>query len=822
MGDVRLAVRALRATPVVTAVAVLSLALGIGANTAIFSIVDTLLLRALPVRNPGQLVVLGSAGIRQSFWSNPVWEQLRDRTTAALQGAAAFSPASFDVSGGGVAQPVDGLWASGRFFDVLGVPAILGRTLSPDDDRRGAPNGAAAVISYAFWQREFGGAADAIGKTITLDRVPFVIVGVTPPSFTGLTVGTSLDVVVPLGAEPLVRGRAESFLDRGTVWWLQIIGRLRDGVPLARAEALVRGVQPQVREATRPADLRPDDAKRYLEEPFGLEPAATGVSFLRSRYQQPLLILMAIVGLVLLIACANIANLMLARAGARRHELSVRTALGASRWQVARPLFVESLLLALGGAAGGLAFARWGSALLVGQLATYRSVVYLDLSPDWRVLGFTAAIAIATALLFGVAPALRASRADPSDSLKSGSRGVAGGRGLASPLVVVQVAASLVLVVAAGLFVQTFAGLEHSNLGFDRTGVLVVAVDTTRSGVPVTGRREQLERIADAIARVPGVARSAVSMVTPVSGMIWRDLFEFPDKPTLGREDRSVTMNIVTPGWFATYGTPIVAGRDFTDGDRAGAPDVAIVNEAFVRKYFDGRNAVGRIVRRPDFPNHPAKSIAIVGVVGDAIYQSVREAPPPTMYRPVAQHDGPQPPFASVSVRAARGSPMALARPVTAALATLDPSFSLRFWSLQRQIDDSLTQERLVAILSGFFGALALLLAGIGLYGVTSYAVTRRRGELGIRLALGARPGGVVRLVLTRVFLLVGAGVVIGAAASLWAARFVTPLVFGLTARDPLTFAGAAVVLLAVGALAGWLPARRAARLDPAAVLRDA
>jgi putative ABC transport system permease protein len=822
MNDLRLAFRALRTTPIVTAVAILSLALGIGANTAIFSIVDSLVLRALPVREPQRLGLVTQGVGLTSSWTNPIWEQIRQRDRQVFDGAFAYSSSRFNLAQGGQTEFVDGLWASGRFFEILGVTATLGRTFGEADDRRGGgPDGPVAVISDAFWHRRLGGAADVIGRSIVIERVPFTIVGVTPPGFFGPDVGRSFDVVVPLGAEPIVRGK-ESFLDRRSTWWLLIMARLKPGQTIDDATLALRSVQPQIREATMPDNWRPQDLEGYLKEGFVLQPAATGSSPLRRRYQRPLLTIMVVVALVLLIACANIANLLLARAAARRHELSVRLALGASRLRLMRQLLVESLLLSGIGAALGLIFAQWGSQLLVRQLSTQTNTVFLDLPLDWRVLGFTAAAAIATAVLFGTAPAIRASRVQPIEAMKEHGRTQAGERraSLGSALVVVQVALSLVLVVAAGLFMRTFSTLANLNLGFERDPVLVVNVNAQRLQLEPKDRRELFDRVRRSVLSLTGVAEAVVSAVTPVSGSTWNNRIFLPHRTDLPERERGANFNMVTPGWFSTYGTPLRAGRDFDDRDRDGSPMVVIVNETFVRKFFSAESPLGRTFRLDARPDKVPPMLEIVGIAGDAVYRSLREPVPPTMFVPLAQHEEP-PSSMSLSVRAAGGSPAMLTRSVAAAVGDVNKDLALTFRPLADQVNASLIQERVVAMLSGFFGGLALLLAGLGLYGVTSYAVSRRRSEIGIRMALGAAPGGVVRLVLTRVALLVAVGVAIGAAVSLWASRFVDTLLYGLTPRDPVTIVAAAMVLASVGALSGWLPARRAARIDPAEVLRD-
>ena len=479
------------------------------------------------------------------------------------------------------------------------------------------------------------------------------------------------------------------------------------------------------------------------------------------------------------------------------------------------------------GATLGLVFARWGSALLVKQLSTATSTVFLDLSMDWRMLGFTTAVAVATALLFGTVPSLRASRVEPNDALKDQGRSVAAGRhaGLGQSLVVAQVALSVVLVVGAGLFMRTFSALANLDLGFDRDPVLIVGVNAQRSGSPMDQRLDLFARVREVAVGLPGVSHASISVVTPVSGNTWNNLIEVVGGAPLPEKDRITNINHVTPDWFATYGTKLLAGRDVANGDRQGAPAVALVNETFARTFLGTGSPIGRIVRQEGRPGNVPPPIEIVGLVRDAVYRSLRDPVPPTMYLPVAQIDTGEGSGAvssvSLSVRSAGGPPALLAQPVLAAVLRVDPNLSLTARTLSDQVNASLTQERLLAMLSGFFGALALLLAGMGLYGVTSYSVSRRRREIGIRMALGAEPDGVVRMVLRQVAMLVGAGLVLGGLASLWTAHFAGSLLYGLEPRDPYTLASAAAVLMTVGALAGWLPARRASRIDPARVLRN-
>ena len=610
--------------------------------------------------------------------------------------------------------------------------------------------------------------------------------------------------------------RGSGILEQRSVWWLTIVMRLKPGQSAAAGTAALRALQAEMRGATLPDDWHAGELRHFLGDAFRLEPAGNGDSGLRDRYRRPLTTIMAVVALVLLVACANLANLLLARAAARRHELSLRLALGASRLRIARQLLTESLLLSSAGALLGLLVADWGSRLLVRQLSTTTYNVFLDLSLDWRILGFTAAVTVATTILFGTAPALRGTRVPPNDALKAQGRGLVGDGplGLGHLLVVVQVALSLVLVVGAGLFVRTFFSLVRLDRGFESRPILVASVEMPAGRIAPATRPELFRRVLQAAAALPGVSNAALSHVTPLGNNTWNNLIELPDGPALTVPERLTYFNRVSVGWFQTYGTPLLAGRDFTNADTPATTPVAIVNEAFARRFTGGRNPVGTRVRAQGAVRE------IVGYVKDAVYESLRAPAPPTLYSYYGQESSVGT-TESVSVRAAGGSPALLTKPLAAALKEIHGDIRVTFRPLSDQVDAALTQERVVAALSAFFGVLALLLAGLGLYGVTSYAVSRRRTEIGIRVALGADPAGVVRLILRRAALLVAVGIGAGAAVSLWASRFIAPLLFGHQPRDPLTLAAAIVVLASVGALAGWLPARRASRIDPARVLRD-
>jgi putative ABC transport system permease protein len=813
--DARYGARALKGTPLVSLVAILSLALGIGANTAMFSVVDTLILRSLPVSDPEQLALLRSDKESRTHWTNPIWEQIRDRPDL-FAGAFATSNTRFNLSPSGETQLVDGLWASGNTFEVLGVRAVIGRMFSEQDDRPGGGvDGPVAVISHVFWHRQFDGSPDVIGRTITIERVPFTIVGVAPPQFFGVEVGRTFDVAVPIGTATLIR--SPGALRQRSSWWLRIMTRLKPGQSTEAATAQLRALQPQIREATLPDDWHPWALPQYLADPFRIELASTGDSPLRRTYQRPLTTIMVVVTLVLLIACANLANLLLARAAARRQELAVRIALGASRLRIFRQLLSESLLLAAGGALLGLGLAYWSSRVLVQMLSTPANNIALDLSLNWRVLSFAAAAALVTAVLFGTAPALAGSRRQPNELLKAQARTVAGESpaGAGQLLVVLQVAMSLVLVVTAVLFVRTFASLASVPRGFDDRRILTASVSFPSARIPVDKRPELFRQLLESVRAVPGVANAALSNGIPLTANTWSNVIELPGGPDLPPLERLTHFNMVSPEWFETYGIRLLAGRDFSTTDTADSPPVAIVNQAFARRFTGGRNPIGVRVRQPGNIERE-----IVGYVEDAVYRSLRDPVLPTLYIAYRQQQQLSTSM-TVSARAAGNSPGALARPLVETIRGVNRDLVISVQPLSDNVRGALSQERIVAVLSAFFGALALLLAAIGLYGVTSYSVHRRRSEIGVRIALGSTPRAIIALVLRRAVLLVCFGIVAGTAASLWASRFVAPLLFGLQPHDPATVLCAVAVLAAVAMLAASLPAYRASRTDPARVMTE-
>ena len=810
--DVRLALRMVRRSPGLTATIALTLALGIGANAAIFGVINSLLLRPLPVADPSRLVTIssdsaiarGQAGVP---WSFAMWEELQPHASL-FDGAFAWTPARFDLAERGERQPVAGIFASGGYFAALGVAAIRGRTFTPADDRPGGgADGAVAIISYGLWQRRFAGADSVIGAPLVVDGATVTIVGVTAPEFQGLDVGSSFDVALPLETEPLIRGSRSALRTSR----LLVMLRLKPGQSLEAGTAALRGLE-----------LGSTPAPN--SEPFTLAPAATGASLpvrgpygLRQSYTRPLLTILIVALLVLLIACVNIANLLLARAMARRYELGVRLALGASRGRLARQLLIESLIFAVLGAIGGLVIAQWSSQALVAQLSTPVQQIALDLSFDWRVMAFTAGVALVTASIFGTVPAFRSTRIAPLDVLKvraqADSSSAAGTRGLAtasSSLVIVQIALSLALVIGAALLVRSFARVSSVPLGFDPDRVLVVNVDTDRVRTDAAGRMRLFDRMLDAVRGVPGVAHAGGSIWTPVDG-----------GTRMGDSQYRIAFNFITPGWFAAYGTALRAGRDFTVRDTAGSPPVAIVNDAFVRAFMPGTSPVGETIPHPR--SRPEVLRTVVGVVDDAVFESQREGIQPMVYLPVAQSGGPPGERTAISlgVRPAAGSPVQLAPLVGPAVRGVDPDVSFSFVLLEDHVQASVRQERLVAILSGFFGALALVIAALGLYGVTSYTVNRRVTEIGIRRALGAQRAHVLGLVLGQSLTLTALGIGLGLAAAAAMTRALRGLLFGLTPLNSETFISVAALFAIVATLAALLPAHRATRVDPLVALRN-
>jgi predicted permease len=612
-----------------------------------------------------------------------------------------------------------------------------------------------------------------------------------------------------------------AMLDQRSASWLQVIGRPKPGVSASQAGARLKTLAPDAFKATLPANLKVEMPAGYLKRTFDTQPAATGLSSVRRQYRQALMILMVIVGVVLLIACANVANLLLARSAARQREMAIRMAMGSGRARLMRQLLTESLVLALTGAALGMLFAQWGARLLIGLLSTFRTKVFLDLTVDARVLAFTAGVAILTGLLFGVAPAWRSTRVNPQSAMKASARGVIEGSkfGLGKALVVAQVALSLVLVVGAGLMLRTFFNLETLDAGFDREHVLIVNIDLRNGHYPQERRNAVFQEMRERIRALPGVRSSSDSNMSPTGGGSWSENLRIEGYTSRGHGDTLVYLNEVSDRYFETLATSLVAGRDFNAHDTPESPRVAIVNETLAKKFFPGQNPIGRRYRE-DTMDKTSDAVEIVGVVKDARYSSLREEVFPFAYVAASQNTR-LPAYRNFQVRAAAGEPTALISGAKSALANVNRDVSLEFTTLAMQVDASLSRERLLATLSGFFGGLALTLAMIGLYGLMSYNVARRRNEIGIRIALGAEQSRVLRMVLGEVAVLGAAGLGIGLGAAIGATRFLASFLYGMKPNDPWTLSLSAGVLALVAALAGFLPARRASRLDPMAALRD-
>jgi len=827
--DLKHGARLLRLNPGFTIVAVLSLALGIGANTAIFQLLDAVRMRLLPVKNPEQLVEVRYSGkasrsgrfdSRRPILTNAQWEMLRAQHEP-FSGVFAWSARRFNLAPRGETHNVEGLFVSGEFFDVLGVEPLLGRLFTGPDDHRGC-TGAGIVISSPFWQREFGGDPAAIGRKLSLYGQPFEIMGVTPASFFGIEVGRSFDVALPICAEPLVDGE-RAILDDRQGWWLAAIGRLKPGWTEKRAGAWLRAVSPNIFESTLPQGYRPEDARSYLGLRFGVFPAGNGVSALRSEYGTPLWLLLGIAGMVLLIACANLANLMLARASARQREIAVRMAIGACRGRLVRQLLAESLLLAAIGAGLGVVVASNLSRTLVSFLSTSGNPLFVDLALDWRVLGFTAGLAVLTCVIFGLAPAMRATSTEPGAVMKTSSRGLTAGRerfSLRRLLVISQVALSLVLLISALLFVRSLRNLLTLDIGFRPDGMLTLtAMDPQGVNVSPERRRAFHHELMERIRHTPGVASAAETYIVPMSGGGWNEFIDIAGHPASERSKLISNFTRISDGYFATMGTPLLAGRDFDSHDTISSPPTAIVNETFVRKFMKGANPIGAEVIVEGDPGKPEPKYLIIGLVSNTKYDNVRETFTPIVYLAASQDTAPY--QGSNFVIRTLGSPDAMIPPIRRAAAEFDPGIVTTVGVMKTQIRETLLQERLMATLSGFFGLLAAVLATIGLYGVISYMVARRRNEIGIRVALGAARSAVVGLVIREAALLLVIGLAIGVVGALAAGSLAGSMLFGLTPRDPLTIAAGIAILGIVALAASYLPARRASRLDPMDALRE-
>ena len=825
--DLKFGLRLLRFNTSFAAAAILSLALGIGANTAIFQLLDAVRLRTLPVKSPQELARIaidhrtdasGHFTSRYSDLTYAMWEQIRSQQQG-FSNIFAWGPTHFNLSPAGEVHIVQGLWVSGEFFQTLGVEPALGSLLLPSDDQHECAS-AGAILSYSYWQREYGGQRDVLGRKLTISRHPFPIIGVAAPDFYGVEVGRSFDVVVPLCAEPVIDGD-DSQLKSRIGWWLAAMGRLKPGWSVERAAAQLRAISPGIFQAALPAEFNVSNAKQFLQYKLGASPAGSGISDLRHQFEDPLWLLLALAGLVLLIASANLANLLLARASARKKEMGMRMAMGASPARLMRQLLAESLLLAIIGAAFGALLARNVSQMLVASLSTQHDPLFVDMGMDWRVLGFTTALALLTCILFGVAPALRATGVAPGAVLMESGRGATQGRsrfGLRRILVVSQIALSLTLLVGALLFARSLNNLAKLDPGFRRDGILVADIDFTARHLPNEARVAFSDELLRRVRAILGVDAAATAAIVPLSGDGMAHDVLMGDTGEPEGDTPVAAFNYVSPDFFETLQTPFLAGRDFDEHDRAGAPNVAIVNESFIKKLAVGKDPLAMTfrVRRMNRTSAPYQ---IIGVVKDTKYIDLREELWPVVYTPRAQNENPAT-DAQILIRS-RAPLASLLSAIKTMASQADPDADITFSSFHQMIDDGLLRDRLMARLSGFFGVLAALLSAIGLYGVISYMVERRRNEIGIRMALGAGQQSIIRLVLRETSLLLVIGLVTGVALALATAKAAASMLFDLKPTDLLTYLLAALSLSAVAVLASFLPAHRAARLDPMVALRN-
>ena len=822
--DVRHVSRGLRKSPAFVAVVVLTLGLGIGANTAIFSLMDQVLFRSLPVRDPGSLVLLDGPGafrgrtFNAMTFSYPMYRDFRDRTQV-FSGVLGRFPTSMTTVWRGRSERANGELVTGNYFEVLGVGPALGRVFNAADDQTPGAH-PVAILSHGYWVRRFGADPSVLNQSITVNGHPMTIVGVAAPGFTGLQVGQAADVMVPMAMKAQMTPTWND-LDNRRSRWLNIMARLGPGVSREQAATAMDVIYRQINEAelAEMSGVSETFRQRFLSKRLLVLPGHRGLSDLRNQFSTPLLVLMGMVGVVLLIACANIANLLLARTTARNREIAVRLALGAGRGRIVRQQLVESGLLALAGAALGLVLATWTGDLLLAALPGDPASLNLSSTPDLRVTAFAVTLSVMTALVFGLAPALQATRATVTAALKEEAGSVAGGgrqARLRRLLVVGQVAMSMLLLAGAGLFARSLFNLKSVDPGFRVDNLIAFSIDPTLSGYDNTRVMSFYERMQNELAALPGVRGVSMSQSGMLTGNQWQMTVRVDGYIPREGEDMNPTIDGVAPRYFETMGIPLVAGRDFSDKDSAGAPRVAIVNETMAKYFFGNETAIGR---RIGFGGSRETNIEIVGVMKDVRSLQLRDRAPRYVYILYRQAEGVT--EITFYVRSTQDE-SSVATAVRQVAQRLDPNLPIyNMKTMAVQVDESLFVERMVAALSVAFGVLATLLAAIGLYGVMSYAVARRTREIGIRMALGAERGGVLRLVLREVAVLAGAGIVGGVAAAFWLTRQVQSQLFGVAPNDPMTLIVGSALLAAVALIAGYVPARRAASIDPIIALRS-
>jgi predicted permease len=832
MTNLRLALRTLFRTPFVTIVAVLSLALGIGANAAIFSIFNQMLLASLPVQAPDQLVNLsspgpkpgsqscGNAGDCDHVFSYPMFRDLQKMQTVFTD-IAAHVGFGANLSFEGQTVSGQGMFVSGSYFPVLGVQPLHGRLISPQDDQKTGES-AVAVLSHAYWTRQFGQRADVVNRIMIVNGRTLTIVGVAPPRFTGTTLGSEADVFVPITLRGLLVPGFNGFANRRS-YWAYLFARLKPGFTIEQArlgmDGLYTGILNDV-EAPIQAGLSDQRMQQFRTKKLGIEPGPQGQSSVRAQAGPSLRILLGVTGLVLLIACANIANLLLARANRRAGEMAVRLSIGANRWQLMRQLLTESLLLAAMGGAAGLLVARW-TLHSIASILPERAASGFRIELDPTVVLFAGGVTIVTGILFGLFPALHSTRPDLLPLLKGQSGQPSGARGAAifrTSLAVFQITLSMTLLTAAGLFIKSLANISRVDLGIRTENVVTFAVAPELNGYDQPRAQALFTRIEEELARQPGVTSVTGGVVAVLQGNNWGTdvaVQGFQSGPDIDSNSR---MNMVGPDYFRTLGIPVLAGREFTAQDVLGAPKVAIVNEAFVKKFKLGNDAVGKLMSDQGSGSGVTLDTQIVAVVKDAKYSEVKGAVPALFFRPYKQTER----VSSLTFYArTAGDPSALTGQVRGLVQRLDPNLPVRrLYTLPDQVRDNVFLDRFIGIMSTSFAILATLLAGIGLYGVLAYTVAQRTREIGLRMALGAAPGRVRLMVLRQVGIMTLIGGFIGLTASFWLGTLAQQLLFELDGRDPIVFFSATLMLSLVALAAGLIPAHRASRVDPMTALR--
>jgi predicted permease len=828
--DIRYGLRGLWKRKGFAAIAVLTLALGIGANTAICTLVNAVMLKSLPVEKPEELVLFSDAtgegtSVEDTaptgewtLFSYASYEYFRNHNQsfqdiAALRsGTSRLSVRRPDAE---AAARASGQLVSGNYFSVLGVRATRGRVLTNEDDKAGAQP--AAVLSHRYWEQELNSDPSVVGKNFIINGTSFTVVGVTPKEFFGERVRRPPDFWLPLSFQPQIE-LSESFLTNDQAYFLMVMGRLKPGTTLAQAQATTNLALRQFLTEQAGSKLTEERQQGIQNTYATLVEGQGGISRLRNLYSTPLHMLMAIVGMVLLIACANVGSLLLSRAASRKAEISLRLALGATRWRIIRQLRTESMLLAGLGGICGVLLAQWAVSVLVGLVARDAP---LNTRPDAGVLAFTAGVSILAGVLFGMIPAIQASRTNLSSAMKEKNR-MRGGfmrLNLSSLMVVMQVGLSMVLLTGGGLFARSLMKLQSEDLGFDHNNVLVLGIDSRLAGYKPTELATLYRQIVERLSSLPQVRNVSIASYSPLSGTRRSStvkVFGYTPQPD---EDLSTEDILTAPNYAATLGMPLLRGRDIEMRDTPSSPPIAVVNSAFAEHYFKDQNPIGRTFTFDD-DSDKGTAVEIVGVVGDIKRDDMREKPEPAVYRPILQVQDGSAYQATIHIRT-QSDPTPLTPQVRQMINQIDdklPIFGVT--TLTDQVRQNLNQERLIAQLVSFFGALALILACIGLYGVMAHGVARRTSEIGIRMALGARSGNIAWMILRETLYLVLAGLVIGVPAALLGARLISTQLFGLSPTDPLTLVGAAVVLAVVAMLAGYLPARRASRVNPLKALR--